>query len=219
MSGEFNHGNNVVEVSDNLATSRTDTSNPGDGTAAAWRMNRTSAGGTYEYVIYFEHDYQTALTTNYEVSGYIGMATRPGDVPASGSATYSGESYIGIATASDNVAGIGSSTVNADFGAGTVDVTMAGFVVTDTTTGAAATSPIDTLTVTGMAISGNQFNGGTVTTSSGGTLVDITGTNTVNWAQGTFYGFDGSIVGPDEVAGVVLTGGDDGAILADFIAD
>ena len=96
---------------------------------------------------------------------------------------------------------------------------MNGFTVTDQSTGNAATAPIDTISVTGMNISGNGFSGGSATTSNGGSAVTITGANTTSNAQGTFFGYDAANSRPDEVAGNVLIQGDSGRVISSFIAD
>lgn len=96
---------------------------------------------------------------------------------------------------------------------------MTDFTVTDQATGNAVTGPVDTISVTGMTISGNGFSGGTVATTNDGTAVNITGANTTTTAQGAFFGYDTAASAPDEVGGLVLQQGDDGILAGGFVAD
>lgn len=175
--------------------------------------------GSYEYVRAYQQSYSSG-GTNFDATGIDGIVTDAGDVPTSGTATYSGEA-IGVVIAGNEGYDLenGSSTVTADFGAGTVDATMTGFTARDHATGNTATAPIDTIAATGMTIAGNGFSGGTVTTTNSGTAVNVTGANTTTAAQGAFFGYDAAASAPDEVGGMVLQQGDDGIVAGAFIAD
>jgi hypothetical protein len=70
-----------------------------------------------------------------------------------------------------------------------------------------------------MRISGNGFEGGTVQTMNGGTVVNITGSGTSSSAQGSFFGYDANASAPDEVGGVILQQGNGGVVAGAFIAD
>jgi len=112
----------------------------------------------------------------------------------------------------------GTSTVTVDFSGKTVDVTMTGFTAKDYITGAAITSPIDTIEISDMVISGNTFSGGTLTTTNGGDIVDIVGDNSVLGAGGNFFGYDNTTSRPAEVGGAFSQKGDDGYVTGAFIA-
>ena len=91
----------------------------------------------------------------------------------------------------------GNATVVANFAAGTVDVSLGNFIVRDGDGGIGFSAPIDTIEITGMAISGNAFSGGTLelfenTTLTGRDVVpvtDVTGANFTTTATGHFFGW------------------------------
>ena len=197
----FNGGNTLT---DGTSTITTDTS---------------ALSGTYEYVTIYDQTYTSGGVT-YDSRGVGGIITSASDVPTSGMATYTGDAQGQVVTATQGFdLANGTSTVSADFAAGTVDATMTGFTATDQATGNAATAPIDTISATGMTISGNGFSGGTVATTNGGAVVNVTGANTTTTAQGAFFGYDSAASAPDEVGGLVLQQGDDGFVAGGFIAD
>lgn len=189
-----------------------------DGTSTITK-DTSDISGTYEYVTIYDQTY-TAGGVRYDSVGVGGVITSAADVPTTGAATYTGDAFGLVVTATQGFdLKNGTSTVSADFAAGTADATMAGFTATDQATGNTATAPIDTISATRMAISGNRFSGGTVITMNGGATVNITGANTRTTAQGAFFGYDASASGPDEVGGLVLQRGDDGIVAGGFIAD
>ncbi|MEL6748914.1 MAG: transferrin-binding protein-like solute binding protein [Pseudomonadota bacterium] len=190
-----------------------------DGSSTLTSDGTQGFSGTYEYVRAYNQTYISGGVT-YDTTGIYGIATNASDMPTSGSATYTGEATGVVVTATQGFGlSSGTSTVNADFGAGTVNVTLNGFTATDQATGNAATAPIDTISVNGMTISGNGFSGGTATTSNGGTTTSVTGANTTSNPQGHFFGYDSANSRPDEVGGNVLIQGDDGRVIGTFIAD
>ena len=190
-----------------------------DGSSTLTSDGTQGFSGTYEYVRAYNQTYTSGGVT-YDTTGIYGIATKTSDMPTSGSATYTGAATAIVVTATQGFdLSSGTSNVNADFGAGTVDVTLNGFTATDQATGNAATAPIDTISVSDMTISGNGFSGGTATTSNGGTTTSITGANTSSSAQGHFFGYDSANSRPDEVGGNVLIQGDDGRVIGTFIAD
>ena len=149
---------------------------------------------TYEYVQAYNQTYTSGGVT-YDSNGVYGIVTTASDVPSSGTATYTGEARGVVVTGAQGFdLNNGTSIVNANFGAGTVDVTMNGFSATSQAIGAAATAPIDTISATGMTISGNGFSGGTMTTANGGAVISVTGPNTSVAGQGHFFGYDGGPV-------------------------
>ncbi len=151
--------------------------------------------------------------------GVAGIATDPANVPATGTATFSGDSLGLMITnlGATSVSFEGNSVVTADFGAGLVDVQLGGFSVRSTN-GQPAIAPADTIRIDNMAIRGNTFAGGTVSTSLRGQPVNFTGANTNVVTQGHFFGQTGAGL-PDEVGGNVIAIGNSGAVTATFIAD
>lgn len=189
-----------------------------DGRSTVVRGSR-SFTGTYEYVTVYEQTYVSGGVT-FDTNGIFGVVTRPADIPTTGSATYTGEAAAQLVTSTEGFdLSNGTSTVTADFGSGTVDVTMTGFTATNLATGNAGPAPIDTITATGMQIAGNRFSGGTVSTTNGGATASPTGPNTTAVAQGAFFGYDTANSTPDEVGGIFLMQGDNGIITGGFIAD
>ncbi len=185
-------------------------------------LQQVATAGTYEYVAVYDHSYVDNGTA-YDTVGVLGVATRAADMPTAGGtaqATYTGDAAALVVTGSDQYEMTGGvSNVSANFGSGTVDVTMNGFGATRHTGAGSAVAPIDTISVTGMTIAGNEFSGGTVTTSNGGAGVAITGAGTTSAAQGNFYGYDAAIAAPDEVGGAVLQRGSSGLVYGGFVAD
>lgn len=196
-----------------------------DGTSTI-TTNTSILSGTYEYVTIYDQTYTSGGDT-YDSIGIGGVITSASDVPTAGSATYTGDAAGLVVTATQGFdLENGTSTVTADFAAGTVNTTMSGFAATDQVTGNAATAPIDTISVTGMTITGNGFSGGTVATTNGGAAINVTGANTTTAAQGAFFGYNGTqtapsgtIAAPDEVGGIILMEGDGGIVISNFIAD
>lgn len=190
-----------------------------DGTSTITADGTQGFTGTYEYVTAYEQSYTSGGTT-YVSTGVGGVITNASDVPTNGNATYTGEASGLVVTATQGFdLNGGTSNVTADFASGTVNATLTGFTAIDQATGTAAIAPIDTITATGMTLSGNGFSGGTITTTNAGTAVDVTGANTASTAQGAFFGYDASNSAPDEVGGAILLQGDDGIVAGGFIAD
>ena len=224
-TGSLTHNTGAMTVNDGTYT-LTDA----DGFDAAGVLNDGAGGtftsdgtqgftGTYDYVAAYEQSY-TSGGTSYTSSGIGGVVTSSGDVPTAGTATYTGEATGQIVTATTGTdLNNGTSTVTANFGSGTVDVTMTGFSAEDQATGATTTAPIDTITATGMTIAGNAFSGGTFTTTNGGAIIDVTGANATGSGSGNFFGYDATNSIPDETGGIILLQGDSGTVAAGFIAD
>lgn len=160
--------------------------------------------GSYEYVNIV--NVRTLTPPSVQYVGTVGAVTSTTDVPTQGMATYAGEATLSSTGGSDED---GKVTVAANFGAGTVD----------TTVNSAGDPNFDEINVSGMQISGNSFSGGTMVTSLNGASVDVTGSNTDVISTGHFYGYDHSLNVPDEVGGVILAKGDDGAIAVIYRAD
>lgn len=183
---------------------------------ATLKTDQTSFSGTHEYVLLYDVTYPSGGHT-----GVGGIVTQANDVPTGGTASYSGEAVAayGDSTSSTSLDG-GTAQVAVDFGAGQVDLTMTSFSASDGTTGAPVANPaLDTIAVTGMNINGNAFSGGTISTTLGGTPVDVVGHNSTSLAAGNFFGFDAANNIPDEVGGVLLQQGDTGILAGAFVAD
>lgn len=221
-SGTIRHNTSAVTLNDGTY-SFTDTDGP-DSNGVLTDGSSTVIDGsqaytrTYEYVTVYEQTYVSGGVT-YDANGVIGIVTRPADIPTAGSATYTGEASGQIVTSTEGFdLTNGTSTVAANFRTGRVNVTMTGFTATNLATGNAQAAPIDTITATGMQVSGNRFSGGTVTTTMSGAPVNLTGANTTSAAQGAFFGYDAAISAPSEVGGIILMQGDDGIVAGGFIA-
>ena len=223
QTGTLNHATTEVTISDDIVTNETlDLVEDAD----------NNFTGTYEYVRTYDIAY-TSGGVAYQSAGVGGIVTRAGDVPTRGTATYTGEAEARIETITasnddDFNYTNGTSTVEADFGEGTVDVTLGDFTARTGNDGIATASPIDTIKILNMNISGNAFSGGalvllTDTQPDGSSTpvdtADVTGDNTTTNAAGNFFGYDGANSIPDEVGGVLYSTGDDGSVSADFIAD
>lgn len=189
-----------------------------DGTATL--LADGSQGFTiYDYVQAYEQTYSHG-GINYDLPiAIVGVITRGVDMPSSGSASYSGEAIAQIIQQTEGWALTdGSSLVQANFGAGgSVDVTLTGFTATDAT-GNGNPSPIDTINVANMTLSGGRFSGGTITTELNGTPVNLTGSLSTLTSSGAFFG-PATGGAPAEVAGILLYQGSTGTLTAAFIAD
>lgn len=220
-SGSVTHNTGATTISDGTYTL---TDNDGSNTSGvisdgSSTLTAGTTNGTYDYVLIYDQTY-TSGGTSYDSAGIGGIVTNAADVPTSGTANYTGEAEAFVVTATQGFDLLdGKSTVAANFGAGTVNVTMNGFTAEDAATGNPTTAPIDTISVTGMAIAGNGFSGGTIATTNAGSAVNLTGANTTSAAQGAFFGYDAAISAPDEVGGLILLQGDDGVVAGGFIAD
>jgi hypothetical protein len=78
--------------------------------------------------------------------------------------------------------------------------------------------PFDTISVSGMSISGNRFDGGTLNLSSVGTSVAGLGADTKSAATGAFFGSVNGAGIPAEAGGQVYARGAGGALISTFIA-
>lgn len=184
------------------------------GTLSADRSEINIAGGgaiTFEpnedgFAVRFD-----AAQTGSNTLGIAGIATAASDLP-SGTATYAGDTVLTVQNGVDlyDVAGV--ANVTAAFGADTPTVTT-------TLTDLAATAQTDTpdvadlgvVTLTGSAIDGVRFSGGTATVTSD--IIALSGDETVD-LEGAFYGPDGG-----EVGGVFTVIDGDVRIFGDFLAD
>ncbi|MEE9454403.1 MAG: transferrin-binding protein-like solute binding protein [Paracoccaceae bacterium] len=182
-----------------------------DGSGAEMLGDTTFSDG-YEYVYAFQlrHKVNDVAHTARAVGGIV---THADHIPSAGSATYTGNAKGTIynGTVFQQFGANATSSVDVNFEAGSVDVEMTNFE--------AAPDLVDTITITGMSLTGNTFSGGTVGAMNGGVAVDITGANAATFAGGNLFGYDSSISGPDEVGGVFETDGDDGWMVGYFLAD
>ncbi len=179
--------------------------------------------GSYAYVIPYSFEYLDG-TVAHTSAGAAGIVTASSDMPSGGSAVYSGESSVLAGPTGGaslyNYAN-GESTVTVDFGAGTVDVLMGAFAEINRAgvIVAAADAPLDQVQGTGLLISGVHFTGGNWVTLKDGVVVNAVGAGAVITSNGTFFGYDASISGPDEVAGVVSALSPTGLLAGIYIAD
>lgn len=176
----------------------------------------------YEYIDAYRISYMFD-GARYDLTGIQGRVTPSADITKNDvTATYTGAAQGFILTESLSLdLTDGTSTVIVNFGLETADVTMDRFTVTDQVSGLSTIGPIDTISVTGMTISGNSFRGGvqTVTTTNLGSSVDVTGTGTEGGAIGHFFGYNDELNLPEELGGTVFIQGEDGIVYGVFIAD
>ena len=223
VSGSLTHNTGATTVTDGTY-SLTDSDGITGGELTDGSSTLTTNGsqgftGTYDFVRVYDQTYSSGGIT-YNSNGVHGVGTTVSDMPTSGSASYAGEASGLVIVGSQGFdLNSGTSTVDVDFGSETVNVTLTGFTAIDQVTGLAATAPIDTITATDMTIAGNSFDGGTITSSSGGATTPVTGANTTTLGQGHFFGYEGANRRPDEVGGNLLIQGNGGIIAGTFVAD
>lgn len=183
-------------------------------------------GGEYEFVKAVTGNYVLGLTPIL-YDGYVGLVTDVSAIPVGGIATYTGDASGGLDTGGllpENL--LGSVELTADFGGGTVDMTVDFNMATD---GA------DWIEVTGMTIDGNAFSGGdlaifeydAIPAENNLTASNVLGDNASHQATGVFFGVDealalagvGTGTGPDEVAGAVVATGSDAELFFTYVAD
>ncbi|MGH1366997.1 MAG: transferrin-binding protein-like solute binding protein [Maritimibacter sp.] len=153
-----------------------------------------------------------------ESLGVVGFATETANIPRSGSGTYTGEAWVryvgnsvtdGIGNATGEVAAL------TDFGTGSVDLT-----ISDIDDGADnANVPVDTIRFLGLTIEGNTISGTGYQASVDGATLEPAGAGSVAQVSGTFFGYDASKSGPDELGGTFLIKGIDGTLDGVFGAD
>ena len=180
----------------------------------------TDLSSGYQYLMVYQ---STTFNdgTPFNAQGILGVATGANDIPDQGVAQYAGGAELLVVTENggSTVLENGSSVMAADFGSMTAELRLDDFTAQDGSGNAVSNAPMTAMEVTGISISGNSFSGGTITTYSGNTPVDVTGSNTTEVLEGHFYGFNSSTGAPDEVGGVILMEGDRGKIQGIFVAD
>ncbi len=218
LNGSLTHDTKAITVSDGTYTLVGVLNGTGGVSDGNRQLQLTTDINGYQYAQSFYLFYTSGGTVDSAVAGVGGVVTHPSHVPTSGNGT-----YVGVAMGAIGKDGRvieltnGYSTVEVDFGAGTADVMLTGFTP-EFDIGSKISSPLDTIAVNGMNISGNAFSGGTFITTKDGTVVNITGANTDTFAGGNFYGIDNNGI-PDEVGGIILSTGDAGSVSGMFIAD
>lgn len=131
-----------------------------------------------------------------------------GDLPSSGSATWTGDGFAELVTGSGTTDfGVGAATVTATF-PGTLSATLVGL-----------SGQIDGVTLDSLSITGDRFSGSSVVTSNGGLAVNIVGANAVGNADGIFSGTQTATGVPDEVGGLFTLTGDDATLIGGFVAE
>lgn len=163
--------------------------------------------GTYAIPVSVnENNSQGGAVRNYSV---VGVETRSGDMPSSGTASFEGRATVGQILSGGFADVRGDARLDASFaGAGDVDVT-----VDNLPSGLA----YDEVRLRNMTISGATFEGGTVTYRSGGSTVTPEGSGGSDATVGAFYGADGSA--PLEAGGAWVTTGANGQIFGTFLTD
>jgi hypothetical protein len=192
-----------------------------NGAEFAPATNNSADAQEYEYVSFYAGSYRVG-NEDYSLVGTAGIVTRPINMPTVGRAQYTGDSLVSVARTNGSVVGLpdGNSTVDADFAAGTVDVTLDGFgQAVNANTGQPTTAPLDRITISDMTISGNGYSGGTVSVQNSGNAVNSIGGITSEEAAGTFFGYVDDILAPDETGGQLLQEGRSGALIGLWIAD
>ncbi len=219
VTGSWNRATGVITIDDG-ATVITDPSGnyttTGTITDGSSTLNGNTSFGTYDYVTYYSGSYNNGGTT-YSATGQAGVVTATADVPTSGTANYSGDAVVsyGVADGATIRTGAlyGNSSAAVNFGAGTVNASLTGLTPTS------GNPDLDQVELSNMSISGNQFGGGSMTTSLSGAPVDLVGANASTGIAGNFYGYDTSNHIPDQIGATAMKEGDSGAIIATFIGD
>jgi len=228
VTGSVTHDTGRIELDDGTylfidADGFDGSGNLSDGAGATGSrtdVSGASFAGSYDYVVPFLLRHKTTGRDHLTL-GVAGLITASSDMPSGGSAVYTGESWAyGGAAGSEYGYGSGTSTVSVNFGAGTANVVMGGFSVHQSGTAVtAADAPLDQIKGTGLVISGAHFTGGNWVTLKNGAVVNVVGAGAVTTSNGTFFGYDSSISGPDEVAGVVTSVSSTGFLSGVYIAD
>lgn len=216
LSGSLNHETGAVTVTHDSGYSLTDTdgfNDDGELTEGEEliRTNDSAAdyAGTYDYVRRADVVYDTKP---YYDAGVFGVVTNSEDMPNATTATYEGDAdalFKGVYLHR------GKSHVSADFGAGTVDVTLSDFTVYNSSD----SLPVDTISAKDMEISGNAFSGDTVIAMKDNAIIELVGGTVNSKAKGNFFGYDGLISAPDEVGGVLMSSSGPETIIGIFVAD
>ncbi|MEO1549559.1 MAG: transferrin-binding protein-like solute binding protein [Pseudomonadota bacterium] len=143
--------------------------------------------------------------------GVIGMVPRLADMPGSNVVNYSGASVVTIADGTSVFDLAGTSSITADFGAGTVNVTLGNLDGIQQTPGNPDTNVnnVTTITITGATIAGTGFSGGAITATNG---VNTSGTQS---HDGSFFGNGGV----QEAGGVLAVDGASSDILGLYLAN
>ena len=215
ITGEINYSTGATTVGDPTLTVTDTTGFSGtgvltDGTTTLSQINTPISTSGYNYVIAYQEPYRSG-GVNYDSTGFVGVVTSAADVQAAKNATYTGTADVTVTNGGTSQRlKNGTSSLAVNFSGGSADLTLNGFSST-------ATPLIDTVTATGMTISGTGFSGGTVATSKSGVNVVVTGANTTGSASGAFYGYNATTSAPAEIAGVLLVKGDTGTITGAFI--
>jgi hypothetical protein len=215
ITGEINYSTGVTSVGDGTLTVSDSTgfSATGvltDGTTTLSQINTPISTSAYNYVIAYSEPYSSG-GVSYDSTGFVGVVTATADVQAAQNATYTGAADVTVTNggSAQHLAN-GTSSLSANFAAGTADLTLNGFT-------AANSATVDTITATGMTISGSGFSGGTVLTKKADSTVNVTGTPTTSSVSGTFFGYNAATSAPAEMAGVLLINGPTGTVTGAFI--
>ena len=226
VTGTLDHGTGQTLVDDGtyVLFDNDGVSNDGilsDGATTIF-IERIADDASEQHAATYVHIYPvegTSLFNNEVVTnlGAVGIATPAGDIPVSGSATYTGVADGIFQRPGEQTFLSGAdATIRADFGAGKVDLETNGFLHTN---GDGDVLAVEILGVdaTGMNISGNTFSGGTVSVDGVGFLGPGL-TSSSEFANGGFYG-DAEGGTPPEVAGAVGGSGFSGQIGVTFIGN
>ncbi len=192
----------------NHATQEIDTGHQG-------QIDLIELDGDYDYTILYSQNF-SENNLNYDATGVGGIVTKSSDMPSTGTLSFTGDSLAILTTANANYEMTGQSAIIVDLGNARVSARMDSF---SNINGSNDPAPIDRITIDDMMISGNSFSGGTLSTTYGGSAVDVTGANTQTESLGYFFGYDTATNAPDEMGGTFLSQGDSGILAGGFVAD
>lgn len=154
-----------------------------------------------------------SYATDVELSGgeiaIIGISTEPEDIRSSGTAAYTGEFRGQLADTS-----LGGSTTVLNWDAD-IQINFSGDGDVDLTFEGGGSSLIDTIRIRNATINGNGISGGTLQTLNNGTTNNITGTGVD--LNGTFFGYNNSLLLPAEAGGAIQSNDSDTDISGVFI--
>lgn len=177
------------------------------------RVSKTTAGGltgTYDFFAPVTVTQDNGVTTDV---GVVGVQTAAGEMPTSGTATFTGEANVtqittGLGAGTTNSAA--SLAVDVDFAANQADVKMT------SVTGLG----FDEMNILNARVNGAAIDetGATVEFKTNGAAVTPIGTQSGTSVDGSFYGLRASDSIPEEAGGVFAVTGSSGSVSGVFAA-
>lgn len=189
-----------------------------DGARASLRTVELSGAPALDYAAVGEQIY-AAAGQSFTLLGVYGIATEAGDMPGGGTGRFTGVATGAVTSPLGGGRLDGRARVTADFGAGSVDVTIDALRGSDPNSGLPAPLPIDEIRLRGMTISGTGYGGGTISTFDEGVALDLAGPGARQDSAGQFFGFDTGTGGPDETGGAFFREGNNTLVQGVFVAD